>query len=53
MQCHYCDRAADVEVESDGVIVGLCEDHLRARVKELADEAGVAALREELDFEET
>ncbi|MFB6353253.1 MAG: DUF6757 family protein [Halobacteriales archaeon] len=52
MQCHYCDRPADVEVESDGVIVGLCEGHLRARVQELADEAGVAALREELDFEE-
>ncbi len=52
MRCHYCSRAADVEVESDGVVVGLCERHLRERVEALADEDGVAALREGLDFEE-
>lgn len=53
MQCHYCDRDADVEVESDGIVVGLCEGHLRERVEALADEAGVAAIRERLDFEES
>jgi hypothetical protein len=52
MQCHYCGRDADVEVESEDVIVGLCEHHLRERVEALADEAGVAAIRERLDFEE-
>ena len=52
MRCHYCGRSADVEVESDGVVVGLCERHLRERVEALADEVGVAALRDVLDVED-
>lgn len=53
MQCHYCDRPADVEVESAGVIVGLCERHLRERVEVLAEETDVESIRERLDFEES
>ena len=52
MQCHYCDLGADVTVEKDGVQVGVCEDHLRERVAELADgewPEGIAAAIEDLD----
>lgn len=37
MQCHFCDREADVGVEHGGVTVGVCEEHFRERVEELAD----------------
>jgi len=52
MQCHFCDRDADVGVEHGGVTVGVCEDHLRERVAELADgewPEGIAAAIEDLD----
>lgn len=52
MRCHDCGAPADVEVESRGVIVGLCEQHLRERVEELADEGAIAALREVLDTDD-
>lgn len=52
MRCHECGGPADVEIESGGVIVGLCERHLRERVEALADEEAIAALREVLDREE-
>jgi hypothetical protein len=52
MRCHDCDRSADFEVESDGVIVGLCEGHLRARVESMADDEVAAALRDVLDVED-
>lgn len=52
MRCHYCDRGADYVAESEGVRVGLCEDHVRERVSELADEGAVAALRDVLDVED-
>lgn len=51
MRCHYCDRPADVAIESDGVVVGLCTRHLRERVQALAGDAAAAALNELLDPE--
>lgn len=53
MRCHYCGQAADVEIESEGVIVGLCEFHLRERVEALADDDALADLLDVLDIEET
>lgn len=52
MRCLDCDREADFEVESDGVIVGLCEVHLRERVATMADEEVASALRDVLDVED-
>lgn len=37
MNCYHCDREAVLDVESDGVTVWLCEKHLRAEFKELAE----------------
>ncbi|MFB6136319.1 MAG: DUF6757 family protein [Halobacteriaceae archaeon] len=51
MQCHYCDRSADVTVEKDGVRVGLCEDHFRERLEELAESEMLDDLREQLDID--
>lgn len=53
MRCQDCSRPADVEVESGGVIVGLCEEHLRERVESLADEWAISVFREILDPEES
>ena len=53
MRCHYCDRPAAVEVTSDGVVVGVCQRHLRERVAALAEEAGLSSLRERLDLGES
>lgn len=52
MRCHYCDRRATFEVESDGVVVGLCERHLREQVRELGDDDVAAAIRDALGIEE-
>jgi hypothetical protein len=52
MQCHFCDRDADVGVDHGGVTVGACERHFRERVAELADTdwtEGVSAALEDLD----
>ncbi|CCQ33857.1 hypothetical protein HLRTI_003435 [Halorhabdus tiamatea SARL4B] len=51
MQCHYCDRDADVAVEKDGVTVGLCEDHFRERMSELADSEWLEGVSDDLDVE--
>lgn len=51
MQCHYCDRGADVTVEKGGVVVGLCEEHFRTRLEELNDSAALEDLREQLDID--
>jgi hypothetical protein len=49
MQCHYCERDAAYAAESEGVRVGLCEEHFRERVEELAEDEGLESLREEVD----
>lgn len=51
MQCHYCDREATYAAEKETVKVGLCEDHFRERVEELADSDELEALREEIDVD--
>jgi len=51
MQCHYCDRTADLTVEKDGVRVGLCEEHFQHRLESLADADALADLREQLDID--
>ena len=49
MRCHYCDREAAVTAEKDGLTVGLCGEHFRERIDELADSDGLTALEEYLD----
>lgn len=51
MECHYCDRGADVTVEKDGVHVGLCEQHFRERLETLAESDALDDLREQLDID--
>ncbi len=51
MRCHYCDREAAYEAESGGVTVGLCEEHFRERIEELAESEGLAALQERIDVD--
>jgi len=50
MQCHYCDREADIAVEKDGVKVGVCKTHFREQMAEL-DEAVETELDDELDID--
>lgn len=51
MQCHYCDRDAEVAVEKDAVKVGLCEEHFRQRMSELAEEEWLDDLENDLDID--
>lgn len=48
MQCHYCEEAAAMSVEKDGVKVGLCQSHFRDRLAELQSEGWLEGLRDEL-----
>jgi len=51
MQCHYCDRSADLTVEKGGVKVGVCEDHFQDQLDELSDSETLQRLREQLEIE--
>lgn len=51
MRCHYCDREAAVSAESDGVRVGLCEEHFQERIEELAESEGLAELQNRLNVD--
>lgn len=51
MQCHYCDRDAEITVERDGVRVGVCETHFREQMEELADSEWLEDVREEFDVD--
>jgi hypothetical protein len=51
MRCHYCEREAAYEAEQSGVVVGLCEEHFKARVEELAESDELASLRDKIDIE--
>ena len=53
MQCHYCDEEAAFAAESDGIKVGLCEEHFRERLEELADSDALKAVRETVDVDRT
>ena len=50
MQCHYCERDAAYAAESEGIRVGLCEEHFRERVEELAESEGLERLRDRIDL---
>lgn len=51
MRCHYCDREAEITAESDGVLVGLCAEHFRGQVQELAEAEGLEELESRLDVD--
>lgn len=51
MRCHYCSREADVTADSEGVRVGLCEEHLQERLEELAASEPLDELEAMLDVE--
>jgi hypothetical protein len=51
MRCHYCDREATYEAEQSGVVVGLCGEHFKERVEELAESDELASLRDRIDVE--
>jgi len=51
MQCHYCDRAADIAVEKDGVKVGVCKPHFREQMEEIADSDWLDDIEEDLDID--
>ncbi len=51
MQCHYCDRDADLTVEKGGLKVGVCEEHFQERLDELSDSDALQQLREQLEIE--
>jgi hypothetical protein len=51
MRCHYCDLEATYEAEQSGVVVGLCEEHFKTRVEELAEADTLASLRDKIDIE--
>jgi hypothetical protein len=53
MQCHYCDRDADVTVDKDGVRVGVCEEHFRGQMEELADSDFLDDIKGELNIDRT
>ncbi len=51
MNCHYCDQEAAFAAESEGLKVGLCEDHFRERLQELAEADSLERLKEEVDVD--
>ncbi len=51
MQCHFCERTADVVVETDGVRVGVCEAHFREQLDELADSDWLTQVEADLDLD--
>jgi len=51
MQCHYCDRDADLTVEKGGLKVGVCEQHFQEQLDELSDSDALQRLREQLEIE--
>ena len=51
MQCHYCERDADIAVEKEGITVGLCQAHFREQMEDLADSEWLDDVEEELDID--
>lgn len=46
MRCHHCDAKAAYAADSDGIRVGLCEDHLQIFVATCADADLPTAIQE-------
>jgi hypothetical protein len=51
MQCHYCDRGAEITVERNDVRVGVCEEHFRAQMADLADSEWLDDIEEAFDID--
>lgn len=51
MECHYCDADAAMVVEKDNVRVGVCEDHFREQMEEIADSEWIDDLEDQLDID--
>ena len=51
MQCHYCDRSADLTVDKSGIKVGLCEDHFQDRLDDLSDDETLQRLRDQFEID--
>jgi hypothetical protein len=51
MQCHYCDRDAEITVERSGVRVGVCEEHFREQMEALADSEWIGDIEEAFDID--
>ncbi len=51
MQCHYCERDADIAVEKEGVKVGLCQTHFQEQMEDLADSEWLDDVEEELNID--
>ncbi|MDH5018651.1 DUF6757 family protein [Halobacterium rubrum] len=51
MQCHYCDRSADLTVEKGGLKVGVCEEHFQERLDDISDSETLEQLRDQLEID--
>ncbi|WP_436901494.1 DUF6757 family protein [Halovenus halobia] len=51
MECHYCEDGADVVVEKDGIRVGVCEEHFRDQMDELAESEWIEEIQDQLDVD--
>jgi hypothetical protein len=51
MQCHYCDRDAEIAVEKEGIKVGVCKTHFQAQMDDLADSEWLEDVEEQLDID--
>jgi len=51
MECHYCEDEAAVVVEKDGIRVGVCEEHFREQMDELADSGWIEEIQDQLDVD--
>lgn len=51
MQCHYCGDEAAYAAESDGIKVGLCEQHFQQRLEELAESEPFKELKDRIDLD--
>jgi len=51
MQCHYCDRDADVAVEKGDLKVGVCTEHFREQMEAVAESDWIDDLDEEIDLD--
>jgi hypothetical protein len=51
MECHYCESGADIVVENGGIKVGVCEQHFREQMDELAEAKWLDDLEDELDVD--
>lgn len=49
MQCHYCDDDAVYAAESDGIKVGLCEQHFQERLEELSESDAFKRIKDQVD----